>query len=139
MEATPFTIENIPYGVISTKANVQRRCATAFEENAVDLSILEKHGLFHLIAGFEKRIFALVYWFSTMFYICLVPDGSSGAFERLRKSSSSVTIPGAREDHWFLVGGQSSRGDAPCPDTTKSSDESLPDADIKLLRLLLLS
>jgi hypothetical protein len=57
---SPFTIENIPYGVISTITNPNRRCATAFEDSAVDLAILETSGHFREIPGFEKNVFSQV-------------------------------------------------------------------------------
>lgn len=50
---TPFTLDNIPYGVISTANNPTPRCATAFGQEAVDLSLLEKDGCFRSIPGFE--------------------------------------------------------------------------------------
>ena len=49
---TPFTLDNIPYGVISTADNPTPRCATAFGQEAVDLSLLEKDGCFRSIPGF---------------------------------------------------------------------------------------
>jgi hypothetical protein len=57
---SPFTIENIPYGVISTAQNPQKRCATAFEDHAVDLQVLEEAGLFRQIEGFNQTVFACV-------------------------------------------------------------------------------
>lgn len=58
--STPFTIENIPYGVISTLRNPEKRCATAFKDDAVDLKVLEEAGLFQGIKGFEHNVFAKV-------------------------------------------------------------------------------
>ncbi|KND93902.1 Fumarylacetoacetase [Tolypocladium ophioglossoides CBS 100239] len=51
--ATPFTIDNLPYGVISTASNPKPRCAAAFEVNAIELDALEKDGFFGDIPGFE--------------------------------------------------------------------------------------
>ena len=62
--ATPFTLDNIPYGVISTAENPTPRCATAFGQEAVDLSLLEKDGCFRSIPGFEGEgtgVFSQVY------------------------------------------------------------------------------
>lgn len=39
---SPFTLYNIPFGVISTDSNPKRRCATAIGHYAVDLSLLWK-------------------------------------------------------------------------------------------------
>ena len=41
---SPFTIANIPFGVISTKANPSPRCATAIGDFAVDLSVYSQKG-----------------------------------------------------------------------------------------------
>lgn len=60
MAATPFTIHNLPYGVISTVDNATRRCATAFNDHAVDLSALHGEGVFSGIPGLEKDLFAAV-------------------------------------------------------------------------------
>ena len=60
MNPTPFTIDNIPFGVISTAENPEPRCASAYEGNAIDLSVLEKDGFFVAVAGFKEAIFASV-------------------------------------------------------------------------------
>ncbi|KAL4864726.1 hypothetical protein BDV12DRAFT_175700 [Aspergillus spectabilis] len=54
----PFPIDNLPYGVISTPETPTLRCATALENNAIDLSALEKDGYFRSIPGFESEIFS---------------------------------------------------------------------------------
>lgn len=41
---SPFTIHNIPFGVISTQENPKPRCATAIGDYAIDLAIYAKHG-----------------------------------------------------------------------------------------------
>ncbi|KAL4795141.1 hypothetical protein BDV19DRAFT_399005 [Aspergillus venezuelensis] len=53
-----FTIDNLPYGVISTGDNPTPRCATALDDSAIDLAILEKDGLFKDVPGFEKEVFS---------------------------------------------------------------------------------
>jgi hypothetical protein len=58
IHSCPFTIENIPFGVISTEQNPHKRCATAFKEWAIDLEILEYSGLFAAIAEFSPGIFS---------------------------------------------------------------------------------
>jgi fumarylacetoacetase len=35
---SPFTIHNIPFGIISTKTNTSQRCATAIGDFAIDLA-----------------------------------------------------------------------------------------------------
>ncbi|KAL3465070.1 hypothetical protein BJX64DRAFT_76062 [Aspergillus heterothallicus] len=51
---TPFPIDNLPYGVISTPENPTPRCATALESDAIELSLLEKDGFFSSIPGFPS-------------------------------------------------------------------------------------
>jgi hypothetical protein len=43
---SPFTIDNIPFGVFSTKDDPTPRCATAIGEFAVDLRALSSAGFF---------------------------------------------------------------------------------------------
>lgn len=57
---SPFTIDNLPYGVISTVETPVPRCATALEEDAIDLSALERDGYFKSIAGFKGEVFSMV-------------------------------------------------------------------------------
>lgn len=57
---TPFPIDNLPYGVISTAFNPTPRCATALDDTAIDLSAIEKDGHFKSVAGFETEIFSQV-------------------------------------------------------------------------------
>ncbi|KAL4936357.1 hypothetical protein BDV06DRAFT_227974 [Aspergillus oleicola] len=53
-----FSIDNLPYGVISTPDNPTPRCATALDNDAIDLSALERDGYFKKIPGFESNIFS---------------------------------------------------------------------------------
>ncbi|KFZ23865.1 hypothetical protein V502_01651 [Pseudogymnoascus sp. VKM F-4520 (FW-2644)] len=57
-KGSPFTIENIPYGIISTNEDAKPRAATAFEEFAVDLDVLQNQGLFKEISGLPLGTFA---------------------------------------------------------------------------------
>jgi hypothetical protein len=41
---SPFTIHNIPFGVISTKANKTPRCATVIGNHVIDLVLYSQHG-----------------------------------------------------------------------------------------------
>lgn len=59
-EGSPFTIENIPYGIISTNDDAKPRAATAFEEFAIDLDVLQNQGLFKEISGLPLGTFAVV-------------------------------------------------------------------------------
>lgn len=59
-KGSPFTIENIPYGIISTNEDAKPRAATAFEEFAVDLDVLQNQGLFKEISGLPLGTFAAV-------------------------------------------------------------------------------
>ncbi|KAL3487263.1 hypothetical protein BJX62DRAFT_246153 [Aspergillus germanicus] len=52
--STPFPIDNLPYGIISTPENPVPRCATALETDAIELSALEKDGYFASIPGFPS-------------------------------------------------------------------------------------
>ena len=38
LDQLPFTLENLPYGIISTDADDSRRCAVAIGQHALDLS-----------------------------------------------------------------------------------------------------
>ncbi|OJJ88955.1 uncharacterized protein ASPGLDRAFT_62570 [Aspergillus glaucus CBS 516.65] len=54
-EGSPFTVDNIPFGVISTPDNPKPRCATAFGNYAIDLSALERVGFLSDIPGLEGK------------------------------------------------------------------------------------
>jgi hypothetical protein len=71
---TPFTLSNLPYGVISTASDPKLRCATAFEANALELHALEEDGFFQDIPGFEgKSIFGQVFkFYSEQSEICIL-------------------------------------------------------------------
>ncbi|KAF7617477.1 hypothetical protein AFLA_006400 [Aspergillus flavus NRRL3357] len=55
---TPFPIENLPYGVISTPSEPTPRCATAFEDYAIDLNELQRDGFFDSIPGMIDGAFS---------------------------------------------------------------------------------
>ncbi|KAL4928976.1 uncharacterized protein BDV17DRAFT_298284 [Aspergillus undulatus] len=59
MSSSPFSIDNLPYGVVSTADNPTPRCATALENDAVDLAALERDGYFKSVPGFENNVFSL--------------------------------------------------------------------------------
>lgn len=61
-EQTPFTIKNLPYGVISSEDNPTKRCATVLEEHAIDLSVLYTEGVFSAVHGLEENVFDRVGW-----------------------------------------------------------------------------
>ncbi|ODM23063.1 hypothetical protein SI65_00652 [Aspergillus cristatus] len=54
-QGSPFTVDNIPFGVISTPDNPKPRCATAFGNYAIDLSALERDGFLSDIPGLEGK------------------------------------------------------------------------------------
>ena len=56
---SPFTIHNIPFGVISTEANPTLRCATAIGEHALDLQLYSQQGHFEALAV-SSDVFAQV-------------------------------------------------------------------------------
>lgn len=58
--ATPFPIENLPYGVVSTPNDPTPRCATAFDDYAIDLSRLQRDGFFNSIPGMIDGAFSKV-------------------------------------------------------------------------------
>lgn len=55
-----FTIDNLPYGVISTDNNPTRRCAVAFQQFAIDLDLLYRHDFFASILDLNVNVFANV-------------------------------------------------------------------------------
>ncbi|KAI1332733.1 fumarylacetoacetate hydrolase [Xylariaceae sp. FL0255] len=58
---SPFTLKNLPYGIITSRDNGKKRCATVLEDHAIDLSVLHKEGLFTKIPGLEEDLFANEY------------------------------------------------------------------------------
>jgi fumarylacetoacetase len=48
---SPFTVDNIPFGVIKTAKNSTPRCASAIGDYAIDLSLLAQQGNFDNIEG----------------------------------------------------------------------------------------
>ncbi|KAH8879505.1 fumarylacetoacetate hydrolase [Thozetella sp. PMI_491] len=54
---TPFTLQNLPYGVITSKGNPTKRCATVLGDYTVDLSVLHAEGLFSGLPGLEENLF----------------------------------------------------------------------------------
>ena len=61
--STPFTIHNLPYGVITSRGNGSRRCATAFLDYAVDLEVLYNEGVFKGIPLLRDNVFAHVIYY----------------------------------------------------------------------------
>jgi len=56
MTSSPFTIQNLPYGIISTKDNPRPYQAIAYKEYAIDVGMLETHGVFDDIPGFKAGV-----------------------------------------------------------------------------------
>ena len=44
LDKTPYTIHNLPYGVIKTKSDPKPRCAVAIGEHALDLAKYAQNG-----------------------------------------------------------------------------------------------
>ena len=45
-DTSPFTLDNIPFGVISTQEDPTHRCATAIGQYSIDLRALSQRGFF---------------------------------------------------------------------------------------------
>ncbi|KAF3762631.1 hypothetical protein M406DRAFT_263748 [Cryphonectria parasitica EP155] len=58
---SPFTIYNLPYGVITSTENKNKRCATTLGSFAVDLSVLYADGIFAGVPGLDENLFAREY------------------------------------------------------------------------------
>ncbi len=50
LDKLPYTIHNLPYGVISKAGNSERHCAVAIGEHALDLSIYATSGSLNELA-----------------------------------------------------------------------------------------
>lgn len=57
-DMTPFTIDNLPYGVISTAEDPRRRCAVAFGDSAIDVEQLSRDGFFAPVSDLPSNVFA---------------------------------------------------------------------------------
>lgn len=53
----PFTIDNLPYGVISTANNTNKRCAIAFGDSAIDVEQLYQEGFFSSVPELRNDVF----------------------------------------------------------------------------------
>ncbi len=52
LDELPYTVQNLPYGVISTSSETKPRCAVAIGQHAVDLAKYSKNGnLFDIESG----------------------------------------------------------------------------------------
>ncbi|EED24422.1 fumarylacetoacetate hydrolase, putative [Talaromyces stipitatus ATCC 10500] len=51
---SPFTLDNIPFGVISTESNPQPRCATALGDYAIDLAAYWKDRTYAQLKGYRS-------------------------------------------------------------------------------------
>ncbi|KAK6366037.1 hypothetical protein LTS17_011004 [Exophiala oligosperma] len=79
---SPYTIDNLPYGVISTSDKPKKRCAVAFEESAIDIDQLYNEGFFSSIAELKDNVFAHGNWNA----FAVLPTGVRSAFRALLKS-----------------------------------------------------
>ncbi|KAH8801424.1 hypothetical protein F5884DRAFT_684965 [Xylogone sp. PMI_703] len=55
---SPFSIENLPYGIISTQKDLRPRPATVIGESVIDLRSLESKGFFKGVADLPQKVFA---------------------------------------------------------------------------------
>ncbi|KAK5940081.1 hypothetical protein PMZ80_007499 [Knufia obscura] len=62
MTSTPFTIHNLPYGIVSTEENPRPYQAIAYKNYAIDVGILETHGVFDDIPGFKAGVLNKSTW-----------------------------------------------------------------------------
>ncbi|KAK5220718.1 hypothetical protein LTR72_007340 [Exophiala xenobiotica] len=61
--SSPYTLENLPYGVISTNDNPKKRCAIAYEHSAIDIDQLFHQGFFSSITDLkEDNVFSHGNW-----------------------------------------------------------------------------
>ncbi|KAJ5668504.1 uncharacterized protein N7477_007074 [Penicillium maclennaniae] len=98
--STPFPIDNIPFGVISTADNPAPRCATALDHDVIDLSALECDGLFGSIQGFgEKSIFSKPYLND---FASLPIESRRQARQILRDSLPRLREDKARANQYFI-------------------------------------
>lgn len=59
-DSPPYTIHNLPYGVISTAEDPRPRCAVAIDQYAIDLALYASHGRLSHAHGSLQDIFAEV-------------------------------------------------------------------------------
>nr|POF02499.1 fumarylacetoacetase [Quercus suber] len=61
LDKPPYTLANLPYGIISTIANPKPRCAIAIGDHAIDLSVYAKEGHFFSIESRDNVILQQVF------------------------------------------------------------------------------
>jgi fumarylacetoacetase len=59
-ENSPFPIQNIPFGIFSTKANTSARAATVVGDWVIDLAILEHERIFDRVLPPNSDVFSKV-------------------------------------------------------------------------------
>ena len=74
----PFTIDNLPYGVISTEDNATPRCAVAFGGSAIDVGLFSRGDL-------DDSIFANVSTGNPQ--LCSSNSHKQGQLERIRSTA----------------------------------------------------
>lgn len=67
-EGSPFPVENIPFGIFSLKNDSRKRAGTVLGDYVVDLSVLEKNGLFASVSPHFGSVFSAVMSYSTEFF-----------------------------------------------------------------------
>lgn len=68
---SPFTLDNIPFGVISTDSNTKPRCATALGDYAIDLAAYWKDRTYAQLEGSRSLYDIFNQVFDTLYPIAL--------------------------------------------------------------------
>lgn len=61
LDQAPFTLQNLPYGVISTPSEPKPRCAVAIGNHALDLAKYAKPGRFFNLESGHNFMFAQIF------------------------------------------------------------------------------
>jgi fumarylacetoacetase len=93
--STPFPMDNLPYGIISTAEHPVPRCATALETDAIELSSLERDGFFASIPGFPST--GDVFSQSTLNTFAALPIHTRAAVRAIL--TTELVKPGVREKY----------------------------------------
>lgn len=64
---TNFTINHLPYGVVSSREDPTPRCAVAYENDAIILSSLQSAGVFDSISELPRDVFEDVLYTPSLF------------------------------------------------------------------------
>jgi hypothetical protein len=145
--SSPYTLENLPYGVISTSDNPKKRCAIAYEHSAIDIDQLFHQGFFSSITDstLKDNVFSHV---SLLLLLQrphhhksatapILHNSQKGQLERLRRSAKGrpQSLPKSRP----IRCPRRHREQGQCIDPTVQRPMPPAHAHPQLLRLLLLT